>query len=519
MPRIFSTPARRDGIVLAAAGLFIWLACASLRLMDSFLAFASGYQEIDINGLLLGALLSGGLGLIYAWRRNRELREEVRLRHKAEAETSWVADHDLLTMLPNRRYLERFYSDVERGRGRSYVVYAIDLDGFKKVNDLVGHDGGNQLLAETARRLQHLLPDAIIVRMGGDEFAVFASERLNTDYAALGEKIVGAISQPLQVGGVQVRVGASVGMASYPEDSDHLNEVSHFADVAMYDAKRQGRNTVRRFHRSMSEALSERSNAEAALREAIARNEIIPNYQPLVDLETGRVRGYEALARWRAEEDRMVPPDVFIELAEDTGLITQLSEQLLRQACTDAVSWPSNTVLAFNISPTQLTDKLLGLRIVQILGETGLTPNRLEIEITETALVRDIDAAVAIISSLHDAGISVALDDFGTGYSSLGQLSKLRFDKVKIDRSFVASFAGDERQEKIVRAIIGLGRGLGIVTTAEGIEEKDQADQLRAMGCDFGQGYLFGKALAPEDVMKFHEASRSDQKTQHHRAS
>jgi diguanylate cyclase (GGDEF)-like protein len=503
MPRIFSTPARRDGIILAAAGLFLWLALSRLKLMDGLLRFATDYQEIDINGLLLAALLSAGLGLVYAWRRNRELRKEVRLRHKAEAESSWIADHDLLTKLPNRRYLQRFFAEVEGGPGQSLMVYAIDLDGFKKVNDLVGHDGGNQLLVETAARLRALLPDAIIVRMGGDEFAIFVNERLDTDYRALGDKMIAAIGQPFAVSGVQVRVGASVGMASYPENSGKLTEVGHFADVAMYEAKRQGRNTFRPFDRSMSEALSNRSHAESALRGAIARNEIIPNYQPLIDLETGRVRGYEALARWRADDGKMVAPSVFIELAEDTGLITQLSEQLLRQACLDAGDWPSDTILAFNISPTQLTDRLLGLRIAQILGETGLPPTRLEIEITETALVRDIDAAVAIIASLHDAGISVALDDFGTGYSSLGQLSKLRFDKVKIDRSFVASFGGDERQEKIVRAIIGLGRGLGIVTTAEGIEDKVQAEQLREMGCDFGQGYLFGSALAAEDVLKY----------------
>ena len=425
------------------------------------------------------------------------------MRHKAEAETAWVADHDLLTTLPNRRYLDRLYADVAASRGRSYVVYAIDLDGFKKVNDLVGHDGGNELLVESARRLETLLPGDLIVRLGGDEFAIFATERLDTDYKTLGEKIISALNQPLTVGGIQVQVGASVGMASYPEDTEKLAEATRFADVAMYEAKRHGKNTLKRFDRSMSEAMNWRSTAEAALRKAVTENEIVPNYQPLIDLETGSVRGFEALARWRTPEGDVVSPGEFIELAEDTGLITLLSEQLLRQACLDARSWPSDTVLAFNISPTQLTDTMLGLRIVQILVETGLPPNRLEIEITESALVKDIDAAGAIIASLHDAGISVALDDFGTGYSSLGQLSKLKFDKVKIDRSFVASFEDDHKQEKIVRAIIGLGRGLGIVTTAEGIEDDLQFDRLRAMGCDYGQGYLFGKAIPHHEVLLY----------------
>jgi EAL domain-containing protein (putative c-di-GMP-specific phosphodiesterase class I) len=277
----------------------------------------------------------------------------------------------------------------------------------------------------------------------------------------------------------------------------------------MYDSKRHGRNTLRRFDRSMNETLTQRSAAEAALRDAIERREIVPHYQPLIDLETGRVRGFEALARWRGADGGMVPPTIFIELAEDAGLITRLSEQLLRQACVDARSWPTDTVLAFNISPTQLTDNLLGLRIVQILIETGLPPTRLEIEITETALVRDTTAASAILASLHEAGVSIALDDFGTGYSSLSQLSKLKFDKVKIDQSFVSSFEGDEKQEKIVRAIIGLGQGLGMVTTAEGIEDKAQFDRLRAMGCDFGQGYLFGRAIPQDAIAAFIASSES----------
>ncbi len=510
MPRIFSTPARRDGILLAAAGLFFWFVAAQLNLMPVILSFSEAHPEFKLDALILAGLLCGFLGFVYAWRRNRELRDEVRLRHKAEADTTWLADHDILTRLPNRRYLQRLYSEVESGRGRAYVVYAVDLDGFKRVNDLVGHNGGNDLLVEAARRMQALFPDDIVIRMGGDEFTVFATERLDRDYKALGEKIITSLNEPLTLSGIQVQVGASVGMSVYPQDSERLPEVTHFADVAMYEAKRHGRNALRRFDRSMADALAQRSDAETALRGAIARNEIIPNYQPLIDLETGRVRGFEALARWRAPDGSMVPPTIFIELAEDAGLITLLSERLLRQACLDAMTWPSDTVLAFNISPTQLTDQLLGLRIVQIMGETGLPPNRLEIEITETALVRDLEAAAAVIETLHSAGISIALDDFGTGYSSLAQLSKLKFDKIKIDRSFVASFEGDDKQEKIVRAIIGLGRGLGIVTTAEGIEDPGQFDRLKAMGCDFGQGFLFGKAVPSEEVRKLFEDPAAD---------
>ena len=241
-----------------------------------------------------------------------------------------------------------------------------------------------------------------------------------------------------------------------------------------------------------------------ALRGAISRNEIVPHYQPLIDLESGRIRGFEALARWRTADGKNVPPTVFIELAEDAGLITLLSERLLRQACRDALILAIRTPCLRSISRRPSSPiTCSGCGSCRSSPTPGCRPTGSRSRSPRLRLSRDLEAAAVVIETLHDAGISIALDDFGTGYSSLAQLSKLKFDKIKIDRSFVASFEGDDKQEKIVRAIIGLGHGLGIVTTAEGIEEPAQFERLRAMGCDFGQGFLFGKAMPPEDVEDF----------------
>tara|TARA_R110002124_G_scaffold144122_15_gene309066 strand:+ start:16881 stop:17738 length:858 start_codon:yes stop_codon:yes gene_type:complete len=254
------------------------------------------------------------------------------------------------------------------------------------------------------------------------------------------------------------------------------------------------------FDPAMLEYMTGRAQMEQALRIAVRRQEIVPYYQPLLNLVDGKLIGFEALARWQRENGEFTPPDVFIALAEDAGVITELSESLLRQACTEAQNWPNDTILAFNISPTQLTDRLLGLRIVQILAETGLSPHRLEIEIIESALVRDTETAIMIVADLHNAGIRVALDDFGTGFSSLSQLGTLSFDKIKIDRSFISDSEHDVKRRKIVNAIVNLGRGLGIETTAEGIETLEQYALMKEMGCSSGQGYLFSKARPASEV-------------------
>ena len=317
---------------------------------------------------------------------------------------------------------------------------------------------------------------------------------------AVAHRIIGAISTPMEIDGTSCEVGACVGIAHYPGDVEDTAALLRAADLAMYQAKRAGRNGARAYDSSLQDAASERSEQERELRLALRNKSIQPFFQPLVDLETGRIQGFEALARWTKPNGVSVPPSDFIKLAEELGLIVELSDQLLRMACQEAVRWPADIQLSFNISPAQLTDSLLGLRILKILGETGLLPSRLEIEITEGTFVRDTATALIIIRDLKRAGIRIALDDFGTGYSSMSQLASLSIDKIKIDRSFVAGSSNDERQMNIVKAIISLSRSLGLKTTAEGIEERSQLADMKALGCETGQGYLFGKAMPAEAI-------------------
>jgi diguanylate cyclase (GGDEF)-like protein len=380
-------------------------------------------------------------------------------------------------------------------------MIVIDLDGFKKVNDLVGHHGGDELLVEISRRMREGCPAEIIIRMGGDEFLI-VSPSTGEVARVLCDRIKQALTLPLVISGLQVDVGASIGMATIlPGDS--LEDAMQEADLAMYAAKRQGRNSICVYDPALLSAFGARGKMEKDLRKAIFERRICSHYQPVVDLKTRDVIGFEALARWPLEDGNFVQPSAFIEIAEEAGLITELSEQLLRQACLDAKGWPGETFLAFNLSPTQLTDRLLGLRIIKILADTGLPACRLEVEVTESAVVRDLGSAMAIIKELRMAGIRVAIDDFGTGYSSLSQLANIPFDKIKIDQSFVNSFEAHDRQEKIVRSIVGLAQGLGVKTTAEGIERNSQQKHLKHLGCEQGQGYLFGKPMPAEDVVAF----------------
>jgi predicted signal transduction protein with EAL and GGDEF domain len=293
-----------------------------------------------------------------------------------------------------------------------------------------------------------------------------------------------------------VNFGVGVGIAVAPNDGDGADDLMRRADRALYRAKEAGRSSVRFFEPGMDSLIERRALIESALRLAIASDEIIPYFQPLVSLNANQIIGFEALARWESESPGSVPPDVFIRIAEETGLIDALGDRLFRRACCEAKNWPTGFVLAFNISPVQLRDPTLGLRILSILGQSGLSPRQLEIEITETALVGNI----AIAQTTIQAGVCIALDDFGTGYATLSQLLSFHLDKIKIDRSFVSGLEKSEEGRVIVRAILGLANGFGLTTTAEGIEDTTQLAYLKANGCSEGQGYLFGKAVRAEDI-------------------
>jgi predicted signal transduction protein with EAL and GGDEF domain len=331
------------------------------------------------------------------------------------------------------------------------------------------------------------------------------------DLVRLAESIAARISRPIAWGGIQVETGATLGIAVLHQDGADAEALLHAADVAMYRGKKEGRGTYRFFEPSMDSELRARARLEQELRSAIGKGEIKPYFQPLVSLPQRELLGFEVLARWHHPTNGVLAPADFIALAEDTGLIGELSISLLRQACVATRAWPAHLHLAINISPHQLRDHDLPERLLAILVETGFAPGRLEVEVTETALVNDIESARRILTSLQNIGIRVALDDFGTGYSSLYHLRELNFDKIKIDRCYIQTLAESLESTKIVNAILGLGQSLGLLTTAEGIETEANSQWLARQGCSFGQGYLFGRPMPANEAAQLFKGTADAQ--------
>lgn len=489
-------------LVLMGAG---WAYFSSIEAFELLAEFVERYEDWELDELVTSLVLIGIAGFVYAVRRYNDARGELDRRKQAEANVQWLAQNDALTELPNRRFLNGFlqcFDDARPSGGetRRHAVFSIDLDGFKQVNDLHGHFAGDALLKTIAQRLAMLMDDDLVVRLGGDEFLVVADLSVGADAARLADQIAEAVTQPVRVEGFQVEVGVSVGYAVYPDQVTSLADGVRCADIAMYAAKQSRVSATMAFDCDMADEAARRLKLESAFRRAVRDDAITPHFQPLIDLESGDVYGFEVLARWTTPDGEVIPPSVFIPLAEQTGLITDMSERLLAKACREATLWPDHLGLSFNLSPTQLSDRLIGLRILTVLKESGLSPHRLEIEVTESAMVQDGDAALEILNGLRAAGIRTALDDFGTGYSSLSQIARFSFDRIKIDRSFIGDFLENEKQNNIVRAIIALSHGLSIRTTAEGVEDATQLEALRALGCDAGQGYLLGRPMKAEDA-------------------
>lgn len=424
---------------------------------------------------------------------------------RAEALVRHLADHDALTGLPNRR---RFAQKTQEAVASSnlteisYSILLIDLDRFKPVNDVYGHTVGDAVLCEIASRIQSVVREGdTVARLGGDEFAVIctaypASENPKETASNLASRIIAKISVPIEVGEDSFNVGASVGIALCPEHGKDQDELLKSADIAMYKAKRDGRGRFHFFEKKMDAEVRSQASLEGDLRRAVASHEIHPHYQPLMELSKGKLVGFEILARWQHATLGNIAPDIFIPIAEKLGLISALTRELLRTACNDAKAWPDDLVLALNLSPLQLTDAMLPLQILAVLSETEFPPNRLEIEITEGALVKDLLGAKAILTSFQNLGVRISLDDFGMGYSNMYNLADLRFDKIKIDRSFIQSMSGNPESLAIVNAVLALSKRLGVPTLAEGVENKEAMLKLIDSGCEFGQGYLFGKAVS-----------------------
>ena len=427
--------------------------------------------------------------------------EDITERRRAEAEIVHLARHDVLTGLPNRaEFNERLEAASKRLKrnGGAVTVMMIDLDRFKVVNDTLGHPAGDQLLIEVGQRLKSTVRDTdVLARLGGDEFAVIQEGGANQREAAiaLALRIVDVISRPFDLSGNRASLGASIGIVLAPEHEVDPEGLLKRADLALYDVKSNGRNGYRFFRNELLEVADTLRTAESELREAIERREFELHYQPVVDAKTRALCGVEALVRWRHPVKGLIGPDKFIPLAESTGLIAPLGEWILRQACADASFWPAHVKLAINISAVQFkTDNLFEI-ILSTLVETGLTPGRLELEITETSLLENQESHLTTIRQLKNLGISMALDDFGTGYSSVNYLANFPFDKIKIDKSFTQGVLHRRDCKAVVASTLALAQGLGTITTAEGVETEEQLEYMRAAGVDLVQGYLFGRPV------------------------
>ena len=381
-------------------------------------------------------------------------------------------------------------------------VLCVDLDLFKNVNDLFGHPMGDRLLKMVAERLiSEVRGNNLVARLGGDEFAIVLASDVSpnevSDYAA---RLIKTLSACYDMDGIEVVIGASIGIALSPGDGDTCEELMRNADMALYRAKSDGGGVHRFFEREMDRQAQKRRDMEVDLRRAFANGEFEVHYQPLVDIAADRISGFELLLRWRHPEKGMISPADFIPIAEDIGLIVALGEWVLREACTEAAKWPADVKVAVNLSPVQFRSRNLVQVVISALAHSGLSPLRLELEITELLFLAETEANLAILHQLRELGVSISMDDFGTGYSSLSYLRSFPFDKIKIDRSFIKDLAQRSDCVAIVRAISGLGRSLNITTTAEGVETIDQLDWLRAEGCNEVQGFLFSAARPAAEI-------------------
>ncbi len=430
--------------------------------------------------------------------------DDVTERRRADEKIAHLAHYDALTDLPNRvLFRERIERELQRAsRGEQFALLYIDVDEFKGINDSLGHHVGDELLKAVAARIRGCIRETDhVARLGGDEFAVIQTGVGSTrDVVEFVMRIHEAIRQPYQCLGHQLSSDASIGIALAPQDGTDLDQLIKNADLAMYGAKADGRRTYRFFEPAMDARAKARLTLERDLRQALLDGGFEIHYQPLVDLVSDEVTACEALLRWRHPERGMISPADFIPVAEDTGLIVELGEWVLRTACAEAATWPDHVRLAVNVSPVQLKCPTLALKIASALAASGLPADRLELEITEAVLIRDDETALAILHQLRAIGIRIALDDFGTGYSSLSYLKRFPFDKIKIDRCFVSDIAEIDGSSAIVQAVVNIAAARNMTTTAEGVETLEQKEMLRTLGCTEMQGYLFSAAKPGAEV-------------------
>jgi diguanylate cyclase (GGDEF)-like protein/PAS domain S-box-containing protein len=430
--------------------------------------------------------------------------EDITEKRQAELKIEHMAHHDALTGLANRVQLDDRLEQAlaQPAHGRMVAVHHLDLDRFKAVNDTFGHHAGDGLLKVVANRLRELVRASdTIARMGGDEFVIVQSPISEPSEATLlAERVIAAMAEPFEIDGHQSAAGTSVGIAVSPGDGDDSETLLRNADLALYRAKKDGRGTFRFFEAGMDEHMQTRRSMEQDMRRALPAGQFELYYQPVVNLQTSAISGFEALIRWNHPQRGLISPATFIPLAEESGFIIPLGEWVIRQACLTAAQWPNHLHVAINISASQFRSAGLMQVVLGALGASGLKPTRLEIEITETVLLQDKEATLAILHQLRALGIRIAMDDFGIGYSSLTYLQSFPFDKIKIDRSFVKDVAENAGSLNIVRAVASLANGMGMTATAEGVETNEQLDRITAEGCTEMQGYLFSRPLPARDI-------------------
>jgi diguanylate cyclase (GGDEF)-like protein len=461
--------------------------------------------ELD-EALLLGGIMTFGL-LLFSIRRYVEQRRETVRRLAAEQHVRKLAFQDALTGLANRRQFDDALKAACTAPPREGAVHALillDLNGFKQINDVYGHGVGDQVLTIVAQRLLSAMRDSdLVARLGGDEFAILALHLVGPEAATnIALRVIETLKQPIIAGSATHQISAGLGISLIPGDAATPELALRKADLALYRAKEERRSAVRFFEDDMDKRVQERHWLVQELRLAVANESIRTYFQPAVRLKTKQIIGFEARPRWIHSSFGEIMPDRFIPIAEECGLIHELADQILRQACVAALQWPTDIVLSIDVLSSQLKDKELKTRILRILRETGLPPERLEIEITECTLVRNLEAAQEILGGLRQAGVRIALDNFGTGYSSLYHLRNFKMDKIKIDGSFIHGMLSEKEDAGIVRALVGLAHGLGITVAAEGIQDSEQQASLIRTGCEQGQGHLYSDAVSAEGTLE-----------------
>lgn len=419
---------------------------------------------------------------------------------RQQEQISFLARHDSLTKLANRvLFSETLHQVCDHCEATGIALLCLDLDNFKTVNDTLGHATGDAVLVAVAERIRGCIRDLdLAARLGGDEFAVILVTEEVEEAMSVARRIIERIARPFHFDGQLVQIGVSVGITMAPADGKTPPMLLKNADLALYRAKSEGRGVARLYDPEMDERVQGRRILQAALRRAVARQEFVLYYQPVIDLPTGRIIGAEALIRWQHPERGLLAPGEFIGLAEETGLIVEIGEWVLREACVRAAAWPVPVPIAVNLSPLQLRDDTLVATVAEILEGSGLEASRLELEIVESVMLDHTAQTEEALWSLHERGVRIALDDFGTGYSSLSYLRRFPFDKIKIDRSFIRDLGYEKDDSSIILAIIGLAERMNMVVTAEGVENTDQAELLLSYGCTQAQGYLFHRPLVEE---------------------